>query len=1126
MRKIRNLLNLLLTLFICINYNTNVESQDGNPYIINFELEDRYNLQSWSIVQDENQIMFFANRKGILTFDGIQWDLISIPSFPLTMYRHPIYNIVYIGCDNNIGYMKRNEKGNYEFKSIINGTTLSDSINLGFILELASYDDKLLVLSEQFISIFNIEDYTLVNQIRVDSNTYFNNFIQLKEKLLVNTQDNKLYYYDNNALKPYSFEILKDKGIILFEITYNSTSILGTSENKLYTFDGLKLKEFKIKDQEYLDESILLNGIAITDSTFAVSTLIGGVLIINKNNGETLFKVSYATGLPDDEIFALGIDVHKGLWLSHDLGISRVDFSLPIREYNSYPGLEGNLLSFTLYNNSVYVGTSESVYSLSEIKDFSEKEVTIKIRPPVQKTVIQKETVKVQPKIKIEDRTPSKRKISKTKKFFKKLKEKIEEPVKIMALDEPVKKVKTTRKRTHVSYRKKKILELKSISHKYVKSEGLEDKCKQLVPFHNKLLVSGNNGLYEISNKKVNTVIKDKYILYIEPSNSDPYKVYVCTSDGLSILELINQTWNIQNIDALAEESIYSIVEKDSLLWIGTDNDLFQFNIKSNNINYYPINNKYADPTYVKEINDKIYAFLPSKILAYNALKDSMVFDTKIIKELKNDLTFINSQSNAFWMFYKNNWKALKYPDKYNLKNNIYLSLFEGIENIYIDYNKNIWVIDKENKLYKIIYSDGSMYNPNLSIFVNEIKNQEGIEFTIEDLVLDYKNNSLKITLSAPFYIKEKAIQYQYFVEGLMKQWSDWGSNSIINFPYIPPGEYILHVRAKNILGNISAEQTIGFFIKKPFWQRGWFYFLVGIIVLAFIVFIVKLRERKLQRDKQILEQKVKERTKTIEEQKEEILAKNEEITQSIQYAKRIQTAVLPSVEKMDKALPDYFVLFRPRDIVSGDFYWMAEKDDKVIIVAADCTGHGVPGAFMSMLGVSFLNEIVNKGAVNQANKILNQLRAHVKDTLSQTGKEGEAKDGMDISLLMFDFKKKTVQYSGAYNPLYLIRKGELIETKADKMPIGIHIAEKESFSNNEIKLQKGDTLYIFSDGFIDQFGGDAGRKYMAKPFKRLLAEIQTSPMDEQKFILNETFDTWRGKYNQIDDVIIIGIRV
>ncbi len=1121
MKKYVTLFKPLIILFFLINCFKVVNSQNGNPYIINFELEDRYNLKSWSILQDENQIMFFANRKGILTFNGIQWDLISMPSFPLTMYRHPMYNIIFIGCNNDLGYIEKNNKGNYEFKSII-----TDSTYLGFVNEIASYNNKLIVLSEQVISIFNIQDYTLVNQIVADSNMYFNNLIQIQDKLLITSTNNDLYSLKNDSIKPAAFKGFKETGLVLFNIPYESKTIIGTSNNKLFVFDGKTLNEFKIKDQDYLNESILLNSISVSDSSFAVSTLIGGVLVIHKKTGKTLFKVSYATGLPDDEIFALGKDVHDGLWLSHDLGISRVDFSLPIRQYNSYPGLEGNLLSIILFNNSVYVGTSESVYNLSEIKDFSEKEVTVKVKPPVQKTIIQNAPVHPPPKTVIkEDESKSKSK-KKKKSFFARLIDKIEEPAKILASKEPDSKLGTSRKRTSVSYKKKKILELKSISHRYVKIAGLEDKCKQLVPFHSMLLVSGNNGLYEITNNKVKTIIKDKYIHYVELSKVNSNKVYVCTSDGFLILEYKNQVWNIQDIDALANESVYSVIEKDTLLWIGTDNDVFQYNLKTKLTNYYTIDNNFADPTIVKEINNEIYAFLPSKVFVYKFKKDSLVEENVITGELKNDLSYINSQTDAFWLYNEKTWQALKYPEKYNLQNNIYLSLFEGIENIYIDYKKNIWIIDKDKKLYKIVYSKGILYNPDLNIFVKEIKNQEGIEFTIENLVLDYKNNSLKITLAAPFYIKENAIQYQYFVEGLMKQWSDWGTSSIINFPYIPPGDYMLHVRAKNVLGNVSSEQTIDFFIKKPFWQRGWFYLIVSLILLALIVFVVKLRERKLQRDKQILEQKVKERTKTIEEQKDHILKQNEEITDSIQYAKRIQTAVLPSVEKLDRTLPDYFVLFRPRDIVSGDFYWMAEKDDKIIIVAADCTGHGVPGAFMSMLGVSFLNEIVNKGQINQANKILNQLRAHVKETLSQTGKEGEAKDGMDISLLMFDFKKNIVQYSGAYNPLYLVRNGELIETKADKMPIGIHIAEKDSFTNNEIKLKKGDTLYIFSDGFIDQFGGDAGRKFMAKPFKKLLAEIQTSPMDEQKFILNETFDAWRGEYNQIDDVIIIGIRI
>jgi len=263
-----------------------------------------------------------------------------------------------------------------------------------------------------------------------------------------------------------------------------------------------------------------------------------------------------------------------------------------------------------------------------------------------------------------------------------------------------------------------------------------------------------------------------------------------------------------------------------------------------------------------------------------------------------------------------------------------------------------------------------------------------------------------------------------------------------------------------------------------------------------------------------------------LEKQKTEIEKQKEEITDSIKYAKRIQSAILPSINWASDNLPENFILFRPRDIVSGDYYWMNKIDNKIVLVAADCTGHGVPGAFMSMLGVSFLNEIVSNNNTIQPSLILNQLRKKVKETLDQTGKEGEAKDGMDIALCVIDLDTMMLQYAGAYNPLYLFRNGELLETKADKMPIGIYIREKESFTNHEIQLQKGDTFYIFSDGYADQFGGPNGSKFKSRPFKLLLEKIQPQSMAQQRETLNTTIDEWRGDIDQIDDIIILGVRV
>jgi sigma-B regulation protein RsbU (phosphoserine phosphatase) len=285
------------------------------------------------------------------------------------------------------------------------------------------------------------------------------------------------------------------------------------------------------------------------------------------------------------------------------------------------------------------------------------------------------------------------------------------------------------------------------------------------------------------------------------------------------------------------------------------------------------------------------------------------------------------------------------------------------------------------------------------------------------------------------------------------------------------------------------------------------------------------LREqnRKLIEDlkvaNQTLEQKVIERTQKIETQ-------NREITSSIQYASRIQNALLPPNEELKRLLPSYFILSKPRDIVSGDYYWLASKDDKVIIAVADCTGHGVPGAFMSILGVSFLNEIVNKAVTIRANEILNQLCGQVIKSLHQTGKKDETRDGMEMGLCVMDFSKNKLQFSGAFRPLYLIRDNELKEFRGDSMPIGIYEEEDQSFSNTEVLFQKGDIIYLFTDGYVDQLGGTERKTFRSKNFKKLLIEIHNLPMHEQKKALENNHKVWRGEIDQVDDILIVGIKI
>jgi len=259
-----------------------------------------------------------------------------------------------------------------------------------------------------------------------------------------------------------------------------------------------------------------------------------------------------------------------------------------------------------------------------------------------------------------------------------------------------------------------------------------------------------------------------------------------------------------------------------------------------------------------------------------------------------------------------------------------------------------------------------------------------------------------------------------------------------------------------------------------------------------------------------------------LQAQRDQIAYQKKHITDSIEYAKMIQTAILPSMELFSQKL-DHFVLFKPRDIVSGDFYWAEEMDGKYLIVTADCTGHGVPGAFMSMLGISLLNEIIISKEISRPDQVLNNLRDKIIEALRQeTG--SIVKDGMDMTVCLFDRKTLQLQFSGANNPLYLISDGQLTQLKGDKMPVAIHDI-MDPFSLHHLKLKQGDTFYTFSDGFADQFGGPERKKFLAKNFKNLLLSVQDLSMIAQGNRLDEVFTEYRKEVEQIDDVVVIGVK-
>ncbi len=311
-----------------------------------------------------------------------------------------------------------------------------------------------------------------------------------------------------------------------------------------------------------------------------------------------------------------------------------------------------------------------------------------------------------------------------------------------------------------------------------------------------------------------------------------------------------------------------------------------------------------------------------------------------------------------------------------------------------------------------------------------------------------------------------------------------------------------LRLNSKNAKLN-EQQQTIAFFV-------------LGLIICSVMIFFIvrsNLIRRKINAELNL--------------QKQEIEHKNKEITDSINYAKRIQQAILPPVELVYSVLKDSFVLYKPKDVVSGDFYGFIQREDQVIIIAADCTGHGVPGAFMSMIGNDQLNNIINEKKITEPAKILDELHKGIRGALKQDQSHGQTRDGMDIALCKINLRNNKLEYAGAMRPLWLVRQGKLMETKADKQPIGgLDTEGRKPFTNHTIDLQKDDCIYIFTDGYADQFGGEKGKKFMVKNFEKMLLEINTLSMAEQSKLINEKFEIWKANNEQVDDVLVIGIKI
>ncbi|TAL60588.1 MAG: hypothetical protein EPN85_06990, partial [Bacteroidetes bacterium] len=413
---------------------------------------------------------------------------------------------------------------------------------------------------------------------------------------------------------------------------------------------------------------------------------------------------------------------------------------------------------------------------------------------------------------------------------------------------------------------------------------------------------------------------------------------------------------------------------------------------------------------------------------------------------------------------------------------------------------------------------------------VKKLGKEAELDSSVNDkkhIELSYKDNFISFEFVALDYIFPEKNKYSYTMDGLDNDWSPPATRRYVSYTNLPGGNYVFRVKASNSDGVWNEAGTaIHIKVIPPWWKTNTFYSLCVLLSISSVFGFIRYRTAKVEQEKKILEHKVAERTA-------ELAQKNKDITSSIQYAKRIQQAILPTKEQIQKHFPDSFVLFKPKDIVSGDFYWFGEKNGRRIAACVDCTGHGVPGAFMSMIGTSLLNQIILENGITQPAAILSSLNHGVRAALKQGTQtdpdsyRDETTDGMDIALCSIDLQKREVQFSSALRHLIVISDNKLEKIDGNKSPIGGYQLDAGHAFTNHIKfLKKGDMLYMFSDGYADQFGGERGKKLMIKKLHETLMNVNIMPMLEQRVLLDKAFEDWRGKHSQVDDVLVIGIRV
>lgn len=1069
--------------------------------------------QNWALVRDQRGLMYVGNNEGILEYDGNKWRLIKTPNEEkVRSLAIDSSGIIYVGTNGDIGYLSPDSAGKLQYRSLLNKISHQKNKNFGDVWRTMVTNDGVYYQSSDII--FLLHDDTIKTWI-AEKDKSFHLMFHANETVYVRQRGVGLKkMIDGQLVVVQGGEVFPEEKIYFMTDFYHEGNdkepriLLNTRSQGLFTMYPTpvdyypkdrhtpehrnKIVPFKTDIDEFLIENLIYNGIRLQDRTFSIGTLGDGLVVLDQT-GKLESVLNKSTGLQDGTIYSQYMDDRGMLWLALANGVSKVDINSPITNFDDHSGLEGHIQDITRTDDIIYVASLLGVYYMPTLKN------------------------------------------------------KLNDP----DID-------------HVK--------LEAYEPRFNKIPDLTTECWDLLTYKDGrkelLLIASNTGIYQIDKGELSQVVTyDTWIMH--RSKSDPSRVFLGTSSGLASIYNKNGKWIDEGLIDGVEDEIQNIFEdKGGSVWLSGMNAFYRMKVlafkndKIDEIELTAFDSTCGMPIgYIsmQPLGNKLL-FASEGVFTYNTLKNK--FESSELlgnnfqgREYGIHRMSIDHTGNMWMVAYTSADTKISIgyvkPAELDEEGNAaewVRTPFRGISNeikhsIFHDEDGVTWLggpeglfrydskvaKDYEREYYALIRrvrvgTDsvvfwGAHYDGGGAVTLQQPASQVP--------VLPYDLNSIEFEFSAANFQSGAKVKMSYYLEGFDRSWSEWSEEAKKEYTNLPEKEYIFRVKAVDTFNHESIQATYAFTIEPPWHRTIWAYIVYALSFLAFVYGAITISTRGLQKI-------IKQKTADIVAQKEVIEEKNKDITDSINYAQKIQEAILPSDKEISKHLPEHFILFKPKDIVSGDFYWFSERDGKALITAADCTGHGVPGAFMSMIGNSLLNEIVNEKGASVPADILQKLKEGVIKSLSQTGEAGTQKDGMDIAMCGFDLKKNQLEFSGAYNPLFRIRNNELEETRSDRMPIGIYADDGgKVFTNHILELEKGDMYYIFTDGFVDQFGGPKGKKFMNKRFKALLMDIHQLPMEEQQQKLDTEIEDWKAyiefdgsEYEQMDDILVIGVRV